>query len=509
VSNALKQLELKKLENVKLEHKYWARKNILAFTKYTMPDYYINWHHRILCNYLDRFVDGEIKRLMVFMPPRHGKSELVSRRLPAFIFGKNPDAKIIASSYAADLARMMNRDTQRIIDSEEYQELFPKSKLFGKNIRTVGGGTWLRNSDLFEIVDHRGFYRACGVGGGITGMGAEYAIIDDPIKNYQEAESAVYREALWEWYRSTLLTRLEKNDHILITLTRWQDDDLAGRLLKLQKNDSGSDKWVILSLPAIKENNNNCDDPREIGDALWPWKYDEKRLKNIQNSIGSYLWSALFQQSPTPRGGTLFKSINFRYYTFEALTNTYLCYRQNIEEPIGIRKNELIRHVYVDPAIEIKKENDPSGMQAWGYSRKYKVWLLLDRVSDRIEHTSLEQYIKNFAFKNQCIKIGIENEKLGKVLVKQSAGNDTVMGKKIPFEEIPTGGLDKYTRAVPMATYVDNERVFFPREAPWLAKYEGYLTRFPRVDHDEDIDCTSMAQNMENKFSVTEALRGK
>ena len=149
-----------------------ARKNILPFVTYTMPEYRVNWHHRIICEYLDRLVRGEIRRLMIFSPPRSGKSELVSRRLPAYALGVDPDEQVIACSYADAFAARMNRDVQRIIDLPLYAEVFPGTKLFGQNIRTVSQNTWLRSSDFFEVVDHRGSYRSAGVGGGITGIGA-------------------------------------------------------------------------------------------------------------------------------------------------------------------------------------------------------------------------------------------------------------------------------------------------------------------------------------------------
>lgn len=128
-----------------------ARRHMANFAVYTDENYKMNWHHELMCRYLDKWVKRDIKRLMIFMPPRHGKSELVSRKLPAFIFGQNPDAKIIGTSYSADLASAMNRDVQRIIDCERYRELFPNTSLNNKNIRTVSGNA-LRNSDKFEIV---------------------------------------------------------------------------------------------------------------------------------------------------------------------------------------------------------------------------------------------------------------------------------------------------------------------------------------------------------------------
>ena len=148
-----------------------ARNSILAFTTYTMPTFEVSWHHEVMSEYIDKFANKEIKRLMIFMPPRHTKSEFVSRRLPAYLLGRNPDESIIAASYGADLASRMNRDVQRIIDSEDYRRIFPDTRLFGKNIRTVASGSWLRNSDMFEVVEYSGYYRGSGIGGAITGMG--------------------------------------------------------------------------------------------------------------------------------------------------------------------------------------------------------------------------------------------------------------------------------------------------------------------------------------------------
>jgi len=196
-----------------------ARRGMLRFAQYTFDGYVTNWHHALVCDALDQLIAGTIKRLIVLMPPRHGKSELVSRRLPAYILGRDPNARIIATSYSADLASRMNRDVQRIIDSEAYRELFPASRLWGKNIRAGAGSTYLRNSDLFEIVGAGGVYRSAGVGGGITGMGFDFGIIDDPIKNRQEANSKVYRDSLWDWFTSTFYTRQEKDARILVTMT--------------------------------------------------------------------------------------------------------------------------------------------------------------------------------------------------------------------------------------------------------------------------------------------------
>ena len=281
---------------------------LLDFTTRTKRDYQTNWHHGVLCEYLDRFVTGERKRLIVCMPPRHGKSELVSRRLPAYIFGRNPDARIIACSYSADLAQRMNRDVQRIMDDQAYAALFPDTHLFGKNIRTVADGSWLRNSDIFEIVGRSGTYRSAGVGGGIGGMGFDYGIIDDPIKNREEADSLRYRDKVWDWWQSTFYPRAEKDAAILLTTTRWHSDDIAGRILE---SEDASD-WQVISFPAVCDAVGNPDDPREIGDPLWPDKYDSAALAKIKTAIGAYQWASLYQQRPRPREGGMFRSHWFK-----------------------------------------------------------------------------------------------------------------------------------------------------------------------------------------------------
>lgn len=282
-----------------------AQERLLHFSVYTKPDYHVGWHHRIMCSALDDFAAKKIKRLMIFMPPRHGKSELVSRRLPAHIFGQKPNAQIIATSYSASLASRMNRDVQKIMDDQSYKELFPKTKLGGKKEGSKIQAT--RTTSFFEITGHSGLYRSAGVGGGIVGMGADYIIIDDPIKNQEEADSDIYRQRVWDWYTSTLYTRLEKDAGLLITLTRWHEDDLAGRLIQMMKTAPDADQWQIINFPAIREDMETEQDPRKIGEALWSEKYDVPALKSIHLSVGSRTWNAQYQQRPAAQEGEIIK----------------------------------------------------------------------------------------------------------------------------------------------------------------------------------------------------------
>jgi predicted phage terminase large subunit-like protein len=350
--------------------------------------------------------------------------------------------------------------------------------------------------------------KATGITAGVGGYGADIFLIDDYHKDSLSAESKLQRDNVWDWWNSAAFERLHPGGIVIIYATRWNDDDLCGRLLKQQEElgDKCPYRIIHIKMPALAEENDILG--RNPGEALWPWWKSKEILESTKLSLGPYVWSALYQGNPTPRGGNLFKSEWFRYYTIDPLTSDFLCWKEGVTEPIKVRRKELIRHVYVDPALETKTINDPTGMLAWGYSRKHRIWLLLGRVNDRIEHTKIHGKILTFAHKNSCSVIGVENEKLGKVIVKQSAGNDEVGGKKISFKEIPTGGVDKYARATNMANYTENERVFFPKNAHWLGEYETNLILFPLAAHDEDVDCTSMAEHMEGKLSVAEALAG-
>lgn len=276
-----------------------------SFVKYTKEDYVFNWHHIELIKKLQDFAEGKIKKLLVFMPPQHGKSELTSRRLPAFILGIDPNKKLVGASYSGDLSKSFNREVQRIIDSKDYAEIFPNTALSGQNVATSAKGAFLRNANIFEIVNSKGFYKSVGVGGSLTGTPVDIGIIDDPIKGPQEANSLTYRAGLWEWYTQVFLTRLHNDSQILITQTRWHEKDLAGRIIEEMTKDGTSD-WQIISFPAILENEAQRapNDPREIGAALWPERHSLERLLDAKrkNPRG---FQALYQQDPRPLEGGL------------------------------------------------------------------------------------------------------------------------------------------------------------------------------------------------------------
>ena len=453
-----------------------ARRHMSDFVLYVDRNYQMNWHHQLLCEYLDRLARKEIRRLMVFMPPRHGKSELVSRKFPAFLLGNKPDTSIIFCSYAADLASRMNRDVQRLIDSSEYAQLFPGSRLFGKNIRSTAKGSFLRNSDIFEIVGHRGVYRSAGVGGGITGMGGEYIIIDDPVKNREEADSATYREKVYDWYTSTLYTRLEKDGCILLTLTRWHEDDLAGKLLKAAQD--GADQWTVLELPAICEEPIKPYDIRREGEALWKWKYDEAALAKMKATVGGRDWAALYQQHPTPGEGGTFKREWWNYY--KVLPSGLYDYVQSW-----------------DCTFKDAQSSDYVVGQVW--ARKGSSRYLLDQVRGRMSFTETIRAVRSLSAKwPQAVRKLIEDKANGTAVID-------VLRKELPglLPVEPEGG--KIVRANAVTAVVEAGNVFLPDPsiAPWVHDFVEEHALFPSSAHDDQVDAQSQANTYYNTSSFS------
>lgn len=281
-----------------------SRESLIAFTRYTKPDFEDGPHHRLIAEKLEAAERGEIRRLIIEAPPRHTKSELASRRFPAWFIGRNPRRQIITSTYASEFAQDFGREVRGIVGGEDFARVFPGVGLAGDS---AARGRWHTTAG--------GVYVAVGVGGPITGRGAHLALIDDPVKNRQDAESEVIRESVWKWYTSTLRTRLMPGGVIVLVLTRWHEDDLAGRLLEAAKH--GGEQWDVVCLPAVAEAN----DPlgRQPGEALWPAWYPREELDRIKSAVGSRDWSSLYQQNPVPETGGQFERGWFKWYDPEEL----------------------------------------------------------------------------------------------------------------------------------------------------------------------------------------------
>lgn len=308
-----KQLEIavqKKLVEEELKIRR-ARKNLLDFTLYTKDNYEVGWHHKYMCDKLTEFAEGKIKKLMIFVPPQHGKTELATRRMSAFLLGKYPEKKLAVAAYNHTIASGFNRDIQRIIDDDPYRKLFPDTQLNGSSIRTTQ--SWLRNSDEFEVVNNTGSLVSVGVGGALTSRKLDVLIIDDIYKDAKEAWSPVQRKNVQDWYNTTAETRLHNDSQVLIVFTRWHEEDLGGYILSHEANE-----WEIISFPAIKESNDNGFDPRQIGEALWEKRHSRERLMKVK-AKDELTFDSLYQQNPKPSKGIMYPR-GFNTYGVDKLT---------------------------------------------------------------------------------------------------------------------------------------------------------------------------------------------
>lgn len=281
--------------NVKAE---LARRNFIDFVQYIKDDYKAKWFHKYIASELTKFERGEIKKMMVLMPPQHGKSELTTRMFPAFLVGKNPNRRIALVSYNDSMSNGFNRAIQRNIDNPNFIDVFPKTMLNNSELHQRFEKDKVRNTDRIDIISNKGSIMTIGVGGSLTGNPVDVGIIDDPYKDREQARSESYKRYIREWYSDVFRTRLHNGSQELIIMTSWDEDDLCQYLLRREKD------WHVIKLPAIKENN-ICDyDPREVGEALWPEMHSIEKLLAVreQNQV---TFNALYQQDPKPNTETL------------------------------------------------------------------------------------------------------------------------------------------------------------------------------------------------------------
>lgn len=461
-------MELKQAR-LKLE----APNTFSRFLGYSNPKYEAEWFHILIADYCQKLLKGEVKNLMVFVPPQHGKSEIISRNFPAWALGKNPDLKIVGSSYSSDLAEQFSRSIQRTIDSKEYQDIFPDTYLNGSNIRTDTKG-FLRNVDIFETVGHRGFYKAVGVGGSLTGTPVDIAIIDDPVKDANEANSITYRQRVWDWYNTVLSTRLHNDSKQLFIMTRWHEDDLAGRILKAEPQD-----WTVLSIPAIceQEHDGALYSPRHIGDALWENRHSKRKLEK-QKARAPREFSALYQQHPTIEGGNIVKRDWFR--------------RISMAEFTAMRYNEPM-HFYLDTAYNKKKknqDNDPSGILAACRIRNniylYDAQQVWKEMPDLLRF--LPDYMEAHEGNKESI-LHIEPKANGISVVQMLREISTLNVK-----ETPTPTDDKEVRLRAVSPRIECGRVYIV-EGSWNDDFLDEVCGFPSQPHDEFVDILGYAIN--------------
>lgn len=441
-----------------------ARRGLLDFICYINPEYIVSEFAQELCAAIEQFLDdqraGKRPVLVVQAPPQHGKSDIVSRYAPAWLFGQNPDLSIGGLSYAKDLASDMNRDVQRIMLSPEYGRLFPDASLSAKRAVHVDMES-KRNSDVFEIVNRKGRYIGAGVGGPLTGKRLDIGIIDDPIKNAQEALSQVTKDSVWNWYITTFATRLSKNSGQIIMATSWATDDLSGRVIAATPR-ARVMKFVAVNMPGEK----GYDANRRQG-ALVPELHPLDKLLETKALMSDYFWSAMYQQSPIALGGNMFKTDGFKLWK-------------------GVPPKLKWRAVYADTAQKTKEHNDYSVFQCWGESWDGQA-VMLDQVRGKWEAPELLSQAKAFWAKHKASGDGtlrsfkVEDKASGTGLIQSMVG--------IPVIGIPRS-VDKITRAMDAIPLIQSGNVLLPEDAPWLSDYLSEFAAFPKGAHDDQIDPT-------------------
>jgi predicted phage terminase large subunit-like protein len=432
-----------------------ATERLIPFTEFTNAGYVSAPHHRRIAEKLEAVERGEIDRLMIFMPPRHGKSELASRRFPAWYLGRNPTRQIIAASYNSDLATDFGREVRNIVDSPEY------SCLFDTRLRDDS-----RAADRWNT-DKGGAYVAAGVGTAVTGRGAHILLIDDPLKDREEADSELRRQRVWDWYTSTAYTRLMPGGAVIVIQTRWHEDDLAGRLLESQKG--GGDKWDVLELPAIDDS----------GKALWPEWYDEKTLGRIRAAIGPRDWSALYQQRPAPEEGDYFKSDWLKPYDSLPDAKTMRVYGAS-DYAVTADGGDYTVHVVVGI--------DPDGrmylLDLWRKQESSDVWI--EAFCDLV----LKWKPIGWAEEQGQIRAGV-----GPFLDKRCLERRAFVYR----EQFPTRG-DKAVRAQSIRGRMALGGLYVDHFAPWFAALRSELLSFPAGKNDDQVDALGLVGQLLDKM---------
>ena len=394
-----------------------------------------------------------IKKAMIFMPPRHGKTMSVSRMFPAWMLGHMPDLRIIMASYGATLAYRNSRTVRNLIQTPEYQTIFPGIVL---SEDTAAKNEW-------DIKGTGGGLIAAGVGGGITGHGGHLIIIDDPIKSRAEAESDTYRQRLIDWYINDLSTRLEEpGGAVVVMLTRWHHYDLAGYLL-----DSEPDEWHVLSLPALAEDN----DPlgRDVGTALWESHYPAALLQKRREEMGEYAFSSLYQQRPMPSKAGLFDTTKIQI----------LDYAPDVQKPVR----------FYDLAVTAKKHSDYTvGLKLGITSDEDVIVYDVYRVQKSMPDVERD-IVQNARIDGTSTRIYLEAEKAGIIQLDYLLRNPD-MRPYAPQTVAPIG--DKYTRAQPVAARCNNGKLKVLRGS-WNRTFIDELAVFPMGAHDDQVDALSGA----------------
>jgi predicted phage terminase large subunit-like protein len=493
--------------------------------KHQSPDDDAVWvpapHLLLLSQKLVDVATGRCPRLIVTMPPRHGKSELISKYAPAWFLGNFPHRKVMLASYADDFAQGWGRKAREV--------LLDNRELFGVELDpvTTGGKEWnmLRTREGRKA---RGVMTTAGVGGGLTGKGAHFLVIDDPVKNAEEAQSQRTRDAHWDWWVSTVRTRLQKGAGVVLVMTRWHEDDLAGRFLASdplrdkdgvllpegeRRLDVDGDHWELLNLPAFAEAGDPPADVREAwaglddselelaerewlagwrdqigrgdGDALWPDMFPAEWLEATAAAQGVYWFSAMYQQRPSPASGLHFKRDTFSYYDVDesGAERVFRLYRPDGQVEL-VGENYVRKFQTVDCAASEEQGADFTVVSTWGVTPKSDVlWLHMDR--QRRDTTRMPGFVES-CYRAQAPMLFMAIERLGHGL----NAIQHLLAKGLPIVKLEAD-RDKLSRSIPAQVLYGNRKCFHPRHAHWLDDAEDELVKFPNGAHDDIVDTVS------------------
>lgn len=427
-----------------------AGRSLLTYTNLTYPKYQPNWHHKVIARYLEDAAVGKIKRLMVLVPPRYGKSELSSIRLPAWYLGRFPDKKVIVASYSDWFSLQFGKHARNVCQTEMHRTIFPESKV---RKDSSSGALW--------ELDAGGKFVAVGRGGSVTGHGAHLLILDDLIKNIQEAYSENVRETIWDWYKTTLFTRLEQDASIVIVNTRWHEDDLIGRILEHE-----GEKWTVLKIPAIADRDYSYGEfAYKEGETLWPEKYPIASVLETKNVMGSH-FDSIYQQEPGAESGTIFKRDQWR----KCLT--------------APRNAKWIVQSW-DTGFKTGADNSYSACTTWietdnGFYLVHAWW-------EKLTFPDLKLACVDLYEKFRPNEVLIEDKASGQSLVQE-----LLQSTKVPVKAIkPTG--DKAARAHSVTPLFESGSVYILDGEPWTQEVIEHAAKFPRTKNTDVIDSATQA----------------
>lgn len=403
-------------------------------------------HLRALDDALLDVAAGRCDRLLVMMPPRHGKSQLCARAFPAWYVMRFAERRIVLASHEHDFAATWAWQAREIA-MRYAEEVFGCSLVYGSQAR-----------DRWRLTNGSEMY-ATGVGGSLTGRGADVLIIDDPVKNATEALSKTYRERAWDWYTSTALTRLEPGGAVVLIMTRWHEDDLAGRVLESEPG-----RWRIIRFPAIAERDDMLG--REPGQALWPERFDEGALAAVREAIGEHWWAAMYQQRPAPREGYIVKAEWWRHWT--ELPDAFVEVVQSWDLAFTGSSSYVVGQVW-----------------AWDGRRAY----LLDQERGHWDFPATLVAIKRLSERWPQARTKLIEETANAHAAMAMLQKD--IGGFVPVR--PTGSKEARARAVSAA--IERGDVLIPddKRAPWVREYVAEWTVFPLGANDDQVDATTQA----------------